>query len=69
MNPTEAAAHIRTACNAITVEMMKILPAARALGDKAAQDEIIKAQFALTTSVETIKKQLKKLEGQDTKLM
>lgn len=69
MTPTEATEQIRKACNAMTVEMMKILPASRALGDRAVQDEIIKAQFALTTNVEIIKKQLKKLEGQDTKLM
>jgi hypothetical protein len=69
MTPAEATEQIRKACNAMTVEMMKVLPAARALADKAVQDEIIKAQFALTTNVEIIKKQLKKLEGQDTKLM
>jgi len=69
MTPAEATDQIRKACNAMTVEMMKILPATRALGDKAVQDEVIKAQFALTTNVEIIKKQLKKLEGQDTKLM
>ena len=62
MTPPEAAEQILKACNAMTVEMMKVLPAARALENKAVQDEIIKAQYQLTKEVETIKKLVRKLK-------
>ena len=65
MTPTAATEQIKTACNAISVEMMKILPATAALGNKEVQDEIIKAQYQLTKDVETIKKLLRKLKSDD----
>lgn len=69
MTPNEAAEQIKSACHAISAEMMKILPAAAALGDKALHDEIIKAQYQLTKDVETIKKLLRKLKNEDQPLL
>ena len=69
MTPTAAAEQIKTACNAISVEMMKILPAAAALGDKEVRDEIIKTQYQLTKDVETIKKLVRKLKQEEPPLL
>jgi hypothetical protein len=69
MTPTEAAEQIQKACNGMTVEMMKILPAARSLENKALQDEIIKAQYQLTKEVETIKKLVRKMKNEDQPLL
>lgn len=69
MTPEEATDQIQKACHAIAGEMMKILPAAGALGNKPVQDEIIKAQFQLTKDVETIKKLLRKLKSEDQPLL
>ena len=41
-------------------------PSVPGLSDKPTQDEIFKALFALTKEVETVKKQLLKLERRDT---
>jgi hypothetical protein len=69
MKPEEAADQIQKACNVISTEMMKILPAAGALGNKAVQDEIIKTQYQLTKDVETIKKLLRRLKNEDQPLL
>lgn len=57
--------HIRQACKAIAVEMMKIHPALPGLGDEAAKSEIVKALFEATKNVEVIKKKLARLESSD----
>ena len=69
MTPEQAAEQIKTTCNAISVEMMKILPATAALGNKPVQDEIIAAQYQLTKDVETIKKLLRKLRNENQPLL
>ena len=56
---------IRDECNAIAQAVTRIHPAVPALADKAAQDEIYKALYALTKDVEAVKKQLLKLERRD----
>ncbi|MFN7139520.1 MAG: hypothetical protein ACK4UN_09285 [Limisphaerales bacterium] len=56
---------IKKACGNIASELMKIHPALPALGDKNAQDEIIKTIFALTKELETIKKRVAAIERQD----
>jgi hypothetical protein len=65
MDRDAAIAHIRKACNSISIELMKINPAVSALDDKEAQDEIYRTVFELTKEVETIKKRLAKLERSD----
>jgi hypothetical protein len=65
MDRETAVAQIRTACNSISLELMKINPAVSALGDKETQDEIYRTVFELTKEVETIKKRLAKLERSD----
>jgi hypothetical protein len=62
MDPREAAEQIKKACNAISLEMMKIHPATNALEDKQTKDEIFKTLFELTKNVELIKKLMRKLE-------
>lgn len=69
MTPEQAAEQIKTTCNTISVEMMKILPATAALGNKPVQDEIIAAQYQLTKDVETIKKLLRKLRNENQPLL
>jgi phosphoenolpyruvate-protein kinase (PTS system EI component) len=69
MKPEEAAEQIQKACTVISTEMMKILPATSALGNKPVQDEIIKAQYQLTKDVEMIKKLLRRLKNEDQPLL
>lgn len=45
--------------------MMKIHPAARALGDEAVQATILKAAHQLTVELEIIKKQIIKMQQRD----
>jgi hypothetical protein len=65
MDKPIAILQIKKACSNIAVEMMKIHPAAAALGDKPAHEEIIKLLFQLTKDLETIKKRVAAIEKQD----
>lgn len=65
MEKPEALKQIREACNNLARELMRIHPAVPALGNKEAQDEILKTLFELTRSIETIKKRLARLEARD----
>ena len=48
MTREEAIAKIEAACKNIALEMMKITPAARHLGDEATTGDIVKASYQLT---------------------
>jgi len=61
----EAITKIEGACKAIALEMMKITPAARHLGDEATTGDIVKAAYQLTIQLEIIKKKLIQLKGRD----
>ena len=61
----EAITKIEGACKAIALEMMKITPAARHLGDEATTGDIVKAAYQLTIQLEVIKKKLIQLKGRD----
>jgi hypothetical protein len=65
MDRAAATAQIRTACNALSAGITSIHPLVPALADQPTQDEIFKALFELTKQVETVKKQLLKLERRD----
>ena len=65
MDRTTATAQIRTACNALSAGITSIHPHVPALADQPTQDEIFKALFELTKHVETVKKQLLRLERRD----
>ncbi len=65
MNKDDALGQIRKACDAISMELMKMNPAVPALGEKEAVDEIFRAVLSLTRDVETIKKRLAKIERGD----
>lgn len=67
MSPTrdEAIQKIEAACKTIALEMMKITPAARNLGDEETTAEIVKAAYQLTIELEVIKKKLIRLKGRD----
>jgi hypothetical protein len=65
MDRTTAIQQIRASCNGISSGVTGIHPLVPALADQPAQDEIFKALYELTKHVETIKKQLLKLERRD----
>lgn len=65
MTREEAITKIEGACKAIALEMMKITPAARHLGDEATTGDIVKASYQLTIELEIIKKKLIQLKGRD----
>lgn len=65
MTPEEASETIEQACRTIALEMMKITPAARHLGDEETTADIVKAAYQLTVELEVIKKKLIRLKGRD----
>ena len=65
MSRVEATTQIRTACNAISAGITSIHPLVPPLADQPTQDEIFKALFELTRQIETVKKQLLRLERRD----
>lgn len=65
MDRPTAIQQIRASCNAISSGVTAIHPLAPSLADQPTQDEIFKALYELTKNVETIKKQLLKLERRD----
>ena len=69
MTPTEAAESIKQTCDDISKATLKLQPAIRALGNPAAQDELLKATYELTKNLETVKKIVRKsLSGTTTPL-
>jgi len=65
MTRDEAITRIQTTCQTISLEMMKIHPATRALDDAAVQAIIVKAAHQLTVELEVIKKQVIRLQQRD----
>ena len=65
MNRDEAVDKIEAACKVIALEMMKVTPAARNLGDEEVTANIVKASYQLTVELEVIKKKLIQLKGRD----
>jgi hypothetical protein len=65
MTREEAITKIEGACKTIALEMMKITPAARQLGDEETTADVVKAAYQLTIELEVIKKKLIKLKGRD----
>ncbi|MCB1206967.1 MAG: hypothetical protein KDN18_22125 [Verrucomicrobiae bacterium] len=65
MTREEAIEKIEGSCKIIALEMMKITPAARQLGDEETSADVVKAAYQLTIELEVIKKKLIKLKGRD----
>jgi hypothetical protein len=65
MDRPTAISEIRAACNAIAGGITGIHPLLPALGDEPTKNEIIKALFELTKQIETVKKQVMRLEKRD----
>ena len=65
MTQEEAIAKIEAACKVISLEMMKVTPAARNLEDEQTTADIVKASYQLTIELEVIKKKLIQLKGRD----
>ena len=65
MTREEAIDKIEGACKIIALEMMKVTPAARHLGDEETTADVVKAAYQLTIELEVIKKKLIKLTGRD----
>jgi thymidylate synthase ThyX len=62
----DAAAQIQESCKQIALQLMKIHPAVPKLGDQETQDNCFQALHRLTIELETIKKQIIKLQKRDT---
>lgn len=65
MERPEASNQILDICKQIALQMMKIHPAARSLGDEAAQGAILKSCHELTVALESIKKAVIRLDKRD----
>ena len=65
MTREEATNQIQEACKQIALQMMKIHPAVPSLDDESTQAEVLKAAHQLTVELETIKKQLIRLQQRD----
>ncbi len=66
MTRDEAIEKIEAACKVISLEMMKITPAARNLEDEQTTADVVKASYQLTVELEVIKKKLIQLKGRDS---
>ena len=60
MTPLEAADSIKLTCDEMSKATLKLAPAIRALGNPAAQDELLKATYELTKCLEVVKKIVRK---------
>jgi GTP1/Obg family GTP-binding protein len=65
MERSAAIQQIREACKIIVQQFMKIHPAVPHLQHPATQDEFYKTLHQMTVELETLKKQLGKLERED----
>lgn len=65
MDRSTAIAEIRAACNQLATGITALHPLLPALGDEPTKAEIFKALFELTKNVETVKKQVMRLEKRD----
>jgi hypothetical protein len=65
MDRATAIEEIRKACNGLSSAITGLHPLIPGLDDKPTQDEIFKALFELTKNVETVKKQLLRLQKRD----
>lgn len=65
MDQSEAIEKIEESCRLIALEMMKVTPAAKHLGDETVAGEVMEASYKLTIQLEVIKKKLIQLRGRD----
>ena len=65
MDRSEAIQQMRAECNLLAASITRLHPLSPALQDATTQSEIFKALFELTKNVETVKKQLMRLERRD----
>ena len=65
MDRAAAISEIRASCNIIAGGVTSIHPLLPPLADEPTKAEIIKALFELTKAVETVKKQVMRLEKRD----
>ena len=65
MDEKAAIEKIEESCKVIALEMMKVTPAAKQLGNDEIAGEVMKAAYELTIQLEIIKKKLIQLKGRD----
>ncbi|HEV7867330.1 MAG TPA: hypothetical protein VGO90_06590 [Chthoniobacteraceae bacterium] len=65
MNRPDAIREIREVCNTLSAGVTRLHPLLPGLDDQPTQTEIIKALFELTKQIETVKKQVMRLEKRD----
>ena len=66
MTNTEAIDAIKKTCGTISAELIKLTPAVNGIVEKAMKDELIKAVYELTKSVEVVKKLARKAETSES---
>ena len=65
MERLQAIQEMRAECNQLAASITRLHPLTPSLQDTATQNEVLKALFELTKNVETVKKQLMRLERRD----
>ncbi len=65
MERDEAISKVQEACKQIALQFMKIHPAVRDLGDEVVQGICLKSLHGMTVELETIKKQLIRMQKRD----
>ena len=65
MDQDSAIEKIEESCKTIALEMMRLTPLAKELGDEEIAGEVMKASYELTIQLEVIKKKLIQLKGRD----
>jgi hypothetical protein len=65
MDRPTAIQQIREVCNGLSAGVTSIHPLLPGLADEPTKNEIIKALFELTKNIETVKKQVMRLEKRD----
>ena len=63
MTRDEAIEKIQAACKEIALQMMKVQPTLRHLGDEETESDCVRASYQLTKELEIIKKKLIKLQN------
>jgi hypothetical protein len=66
MTNAEAIESIKRTCGTISAEMLKLTPAVNGVGNAAVKEELFKAVYELTKSVELVKKLARKAETSES---
>jgi len=65
MERDAAIEQIEESCKTVSLQLMRLTPAARALGDEEIQADVLKHSYTITIELEAIKKKILKLRNRD----